>query len=53
MRIEHKILEALEERETDLKNLKQTLDTGAAINENLTSQIMIHQIIIENDETNR
>jgi hypothetical protein len=47
MRIEYKILEALEERETDLKNLKQTLDTGAAINENLTSQIIIHQIIID------
>ena len=47
MRIEHKILEALKERETDLKNLKKTLDIGAAIKENLTTQIMIHQIIID------
>ncbi len=47
MEIEKKILKALEDRETDLRNLKQTLDIGAAINENLTSQIMIHKIIIE------
>ncbi len=47
MKIEKKILEAFEARETELKNLKQTLDIGAAINENLTSQIMIHKIIIE------
>ena len=41
------ILQALQERETDLKNLERTLDTITRINENKISQIIIQDIILK------
>ena len=47
MRIEYKILEALNDRKEDLKNLDRSEDAIIKLSENLTSIIIIQNIILK------
>ena len=55
MRIEYKILEALNDRKEDLKNLDRSEDAIIKLSENLTSIIIVQELILKHlyDETNR
>tara|TARA_R110002124_G_C8654276_1_gene489644 strand:- start:436 stop:585 length:150 start_codon:yes stop_codon:yes gene_type:complete len=47
MKIENKILEALNDRKEDLKNLDRSEDAIIKLSENLTSIIIIQDIILK------
>ncbi len=55
MKIEHKILAALNDRKEDLKNLDRNIETIIKLSENLTSIIIVQKLILKHlyDETNR
>ena len=47
MNVAHKILAALEERQKDIKNLDRNIETIIKLSENLTSIIIIQDIILK------
>lgn len=47
MRIEYKILEALNDRKEDLKNLDRNIETIIKLSENLTNIIIVQELILK------
>ena len=54
MRIEYKILAALNDRKEDIKNLDRNIETIIKLSENLTSIIIVQELILtaQENETN-